>query len=59
MRSQEVVVVGGWGSIYLILCCHHQKDPCIKMGSGVNQFDVSFTVEEHSYNQVVSMNHIF
>ena len=52
-------MVGGWGSIYLILCCHHQKDPCIKMGSGVNQFDVSFTVEEHSYNQVVSMNHIF
>ena len=39
--------VGGGGGreiIYLSLCCHHQNDSCIKMGSDVSQFNVSLIV---------------
>ena len=33
-----------WGKreiIYLSLCCHHQNDSCIKMGSDESHFNVS------------------
>ena len=30
--------------IYLTLHCHHQNGACIKMGSGVSDFNVSFIV---------------
>ena len=38
-----------WGErkiIYLSLHCHHQNDPCIKMGSGKSHFNVSLSVRD-------------
>ena len=38
-----------WGErqiIYLLLCCHHQNDSCIKMGSDESHFNVSLTVRD-------------
>ena len=32
--------------IYLSLHCHHQNDSCIKTGSGVSHFSVSFIVRD-------------
>ena len=31
---------------YLSLHCHHQKDSCIKMGSGESHFNVSLIVRD-------------
>ena len=40
--------VGGGGGeiIYLSLHCHHQNDPCIKMGSDVSHFNISLIVRD-------------
>ena len=41
--------VGGGGGkeiIYLSLHCHHQNDPCIKMGSVGSHFNVSLVVRD-------------
>ena len=38
-----------WGereTIYLSLHCHHQNDPCIKMGSDESHFNISLTVRD-------------
>ena len=38
-----------WGEreiIYLSLHCHHQNDPCIKMGSDESHFNVSLIVRD-------------
>ena len=38
-----------WGEreiIYLSLYCHHQNDPCIKMGSDESHFSVSLIVRD-------------
>ena len=38
-----------WGKreiIYLSLHCHHQNDPCIKMGRDESHFNVSLTVRD-------------
>ena len=38
-----------WGEreiIYLSLHCHHQNDSCIKMGSDVSHFNVSFIMRD-------------
>ena len=43
-RSQEV---GGRGRLYLSLHCHHQNDPCIKMGSDESRFNVSLIVRDN------------
>ena len=32
--------------IYLSLHCHHQNDPCIKMGSDESHFNVSLIVRD-------------
>ena len=40
---------GGGGKreiIYLSLHCHHQNDPCIKMGSDESHFNVSLTARD-------------
>jgi len=37
--------------IYLSLHCHHQNDSCIKMGSDVSHFNVSFTVRDNVTRQ--------
>ena len=38
---------GGTGRLlYLPLHCHHQNDPCIKMGSDGCHFDVSLIVRD-------------
>ena len=40
-----------WGKreiIYLSLCCHHQNDTCIKMGSDESHFNVSLIVRAKS-----------
>ena len=32
--------------IYLLLHCHHQNDPCIKMDSNESHFNVSLIVRD-------------
>ena len=32
--------------VYLSLHCHHQNDPCIKMGSDESSFNVSLTMRD-------------
>ena len=36
----------GRSSLYLSLHCHHQNDPCIKMGSDESHFNVSLIVRD-------------
>ena len=43
-------------TIYLSLCCHHQNDFCIKMGSDGNRFNVSVGSDGQSH-KTVSTNH--
>ena len=38
--------------IDLSLHCHHQNDPCLKMGSDESHFNVSLTVREMSQHSV-------
>ena len=38
------MAVGEREIMYLLLHCHHQNDPCIKMGSDESHFNVSLTV---------------
>ena len=48
-----------WGKrviIYLSLCCHHQNDSCIKMGSDESHFNVSVGSNGQSH-KTVSTNH--
>ena len=42
--------------IYLSLHCHHQNDPCIKMGSDESHFNVSLGGDGQSH-KTVSTNH--
>ena len=44
--------------IYLSLHCHHQNDPCIKMGSDESHFNVSLIVRV-KVTKTVSTNHIY
>ena len=39
---------GGWDEeiIYLSLCCHHQNDSCIELGSDKSHFNVSLIVRD-------------
>ena len=48
---------GGREIIYPSLCCHHQNDSCIKMGSGESHFNVSVGSDGQSH-RTVSTNHI-
>ena len=34
------------GRLYISLHCHHQNDPCIKMGSDESHVNVSLTVRD-------------
>ena len=43
-------------SIYLSLCCHHQNDSCIKMGSDGSHFNVSVGSDGQCH-KTVSTNH--
>ena len=52
------VCVGGgvwrWGKreiIYLSLCCHHQNDSCINMGSDESHFNVSKSQKQDSVHR--------
>ena len=50
-----------WGkrereSIYLSLCCHHQNDSCIKVGSNESHFNVPVGSGGQSH-KTVSTNH--
>ena len=51
--------VGGEGEyVYLSLHCHHQNDPCIKMGSDESHFNVSVGSDGHKVTtEIVSTNH--
>ena len=43
-------VGGGWREIiYLSPHCHHQNDPCIKMGSNESHFNVSVGSDRQSH----------
>ena len=48
--------VGGREIIYLSLRCHHQNDPCTKMGSDESHFNVSVESDGQSHG-TVSTNH--
>ena len=37
--------------IYLSLHCHHRNDPCIKVGSDENHFNVSLIVRDKGTRQ--------
>ena len=43
---------GGGEIIYLSLHCHHQNDPCIKMGSDESHFNVSVGSEGQSQHSI-------
>ena len=48
-----------WGEreiTYLSLCCHHQNDFCIKMGTNESHFNVSVGSDGQSH-KTVSTNH--
>ena len=58
-RSQEVEEKGDYTcaciNCTITLHCHHQNDSCIKTGSDVSHFNVTYIVEEQ--NQSLSVNH--
>ena len=37
---------GKWDIVYLSLQCHHQNDPCLKIGSDESHFNVSLTARD-------------
>ena len=39
--------MGGGGGLHLTRHCHYHSDPCTKISSVVNHFNVSLIVEEH------------
>ena len=53
-RSQEVGEEGDYTQLH----CHHQNDPCIKMGSNESHFNVSLTVKD-KVTKIESINHNF
>ena len=51
-----------WGKrevIYLSLCCHHQNDSCIKMGSDESHFNVSVGSDGQSHKRVSTNHNLF
>ena len=53
---------GGGGEreiIYLSLRCHHQNDPCIKMGSNTSHFIVSLIVRDKSQSRYCPLTTTF
>ena len=50
--------MGEEGNYMLSLQCHHQDDPCIKVGSDESHFNVLFIVRDNSH-QTVSTDHNF
>ena len=57
--EKEGVEAGGGeeGDYIPLLCCHHQNDSCIKMGSDESHFNVSVGSDGQSH-RTVSTNHI-
>ena len=45
--------------IYLSLHCHHQNDPCIKVGSDESHLNVSLIVRDKVTIKTVSTDHNF
>ena len=45
--------------IYLSLHCHHQNDPCIKMGSDESHFNVSVGSDGQSHETVSTDHKLF
>ena len=45
----EVREEGGHIPIIATICCHHQNDSCIKMGSDESHFNVSLIVRDKSH----------
>ena len=45
--------------IYLSLHCHHQNDPCIKVGSDESHLNVSLIVRDKVKIKTVSTDHNF
>ena len=58
-KGEEVWRWGKREIIYLSLHCHHQKDSCIKMGSGEGHFNVSLIVRDKVTIKTVSTDHSF
>ena len=48
--------VGGEGN-YISLCCHHQDDFCIKVGSDESYFKLMFDNCEGQRHKTVSTDH--
>ena len=55
-KGEEVFRLGEREIIYLSLCCYHQNDSCIKMGSDESHFNVSVGSDGQSH-RTVSTNH--
>ena len=47
----EVREEGGHIPIIATICCHHQNDSCIKMGSDESHFNVSLIVRDNVTRQ--------
>ena len=55
-KGEEICRWGEREIIYISLCCYHQNDSCIKMGSDESRFNVSVGSDGQSH-KTVSTNH--